>query len=33
MPVARPHQFKILLSDDEKAWLQVLADAKGHCAP
>ncbi len=29
MAVERPHQFKILLSSDEKEWLQTLADAKG----
>jgi hypothetical protein len=29
MAVERHHQFKILLSNDEKAWLQTLADAKG----
>lgn len=29
MTVARTNQFKILLSDDEKTWLQALAEKRG----
>jgi hypothetical protein len=29
MAVKRHHQFKILLSSDEKEWLHTLADARG----
>jgi Ribbon-helix-helix protein, copG family len=26
---ARPHQFKMLLSDDEKEWLEAIAASRG----
>ncbi len=32
MPIERPHQYKILLSEDEKAWLEEIATSRGLTA-